>query len=224
VETRSAARERRQAWSVVRELIAEYVENGGRLQRPLLPTIAVVIQGRNGGALARERSDRVEQRFRLAHAARFAGQGDGVLRGAVNRVALEPVLVELERDAVGGQGAGPVVDPEVHVRRRGVAAVAEQADLPGPKTRSSTDGLRFCPSSNACLTGRTGGLSRYAKATAVHNPPSYRLWSYALSAVARSRLEGELGPYLWLWMREDHPGPGEKTSMRSPSGSKTKNA
>jgi hypothetical protein len=27
-----------------------------------------------------------------------------------------------------------------------------------------------------------------------------------------------------LWMREDHCGPGEKISMRSPSGSKTKNA
>lgn len=42
--------------------------------------------------------------------------------------------------------------------------------------------------------------------------------------VGPSRVEGELAPYLSLWMREDHSGPGEKTSMRSPSGSKTKNA
>ena len=48
--------------------------------------------------------------------------------------------------------------------------------------------------------------------------------SYALSAVGRSRLDGELGPYPYLWIREDHSGPAEKISMRSPSGSKTKNA
>jgi hypothetical protein len=101
----------------------------------------------------------------------------------------------------------------------------------GPKQIAASLGRRLIAVTELRKSSAAGadadpiGVSRsHAKATAVHNPPSYRLSSYALSAVARSRLEGELGPYLYLWMREDHPGPGEKTSMRSPSGSKTKNA
>ena len=51
--------------------------------------------------------------------------------------------------------------------------------------------------------------------------PAERYVRYPLS-VGPARVRART--YLCLWMRDDHSLPGEKTSMRSPSGSKTKNA
>src|SRR5919201_5120207 len=105
-------------------------------RRPMAPTqcgwtltTVTARQPRKHRRSARELGDRTDQRLRAALGARLAREGD--LTGRIpTGVPLEPVPLDREGDAVGGQRAATVIDPEVQMRRGGVPAVAEQPDPP----------------------------------------------------------------------------------------------